>query len=89
MYFFYFSLNFRFFGLRTVFFELLHAKLCRITWNLHQKVGFGSETCKIERKHVFYMHFFLENVGFDLQTTFFHSFAVLLSFLVENDTERI
>ena len=36
------------FGLKAVFFELLHAKAFRIIWTLSQKVSFESETCKNE-----------------------------------------
>ena len=46
------------FSLITVFFELLHAKPCRIIWKLIQKVSLGSEMCIIERKPVFQLHFF-------------------------------
>ena len=39
---------FRFVGLKTMFFELLHAKPCRTIMRLHQKLSFGPETCEIE-----------------------------------------
>ena len=70
-------INLNSFGLKTVFFELLHA--CRIIRKLTQKVSLGSETCKIERKHFF--NDVIENVVFGLQNVFFDSFNVLLSFL--------
>ena len=79
---------FYFFGLNTVVFELLHAKPCRIIWKLPQKVRFGSETCKIEPKHVFQMHFY-ENVVCGLQTTFLIMLACSWVFWPKNDTERI
>ena len=52
-----------FFGLKTVFFELLHAKPCRIIWKLPQKVNLGSETRKIELKHYF-LSAFLRKLSF-------------------------
>ena len=55
---------------------------------LPQKVSLGSEMCKIERKHIL-KSTFLRKYRLGLQTTFFDSFSVLLSFLAENDTERI
>ena len=42
--------NFKSFNLKTVFFELLHAKPCRTIMKLPQKVSFGPETCEIEPK---------------------------------------
>ena len=33
-----------------MFFELLHAKSCRIIWKLFQKVSFEPKACKIEQK---------------------------------------
>ena len=38
------------FGLKTLFFELLHAKPCRIIWKLLRKLSLGSETCEIAPK---------------------------------------
>ena len=44
--------NLNLFGLKTVFFELLHAKPCTPIWNLPlpQKASFGPETCDIGPK---------------------------------------
>ena len=46
-YFWIFNFNFKFFGLKTLFFKLLHAKPCRTIMKLHQKFRFGPETCEI------------------------------------------
>ena len=42
------GLIFKVFGLKIVFFELLHAKPYRIFYKFRQKISFESETCKIE-----------------------------------------
>ena len=39
-----------FVGLKTVLFELVHAKPCRTIIKLPQKVSFGPETCEIGPK---------------------------------------
>ena len=36
--------------LKTVFFELLHAKPCRIIWKFPQKLSFEPEMCEIGPK---------------------------------------
>ena len=50
------------FGLKTVFFELLHAKPCRTIMVLPQTISFGSETCKIKPK--LFLTYFYENKQF-------------------------
>ena len=46
----YFLTDLNVFGLKFVFFELLHAKPCRTIMKLLQKVSFGPEACEIEPK---------------------------------------
>ena len=90
-----FSHMFKMCGLKTLFFEVLQAKPCRIIWKLPQQINFECETCETEPKvlqklhgnctgtYVPFLIHFTKNIVFCLQTRFCGSFNVLLSFLEE------
>ena len=48
-----FGLILKFFGLKAVFFKLLHEKPCRTIMKLPQKINFEPETCEIAPKFWF------------------------------------
>ena len=52
-YFLIFCMIFKSFGLKTVFFELLHAKPCRTIMKSPQKVSFGPERTKLDKNSDF------------------------------------
>ena len=72
----YLLIIFKFVGLKTICFYLLHAEPCMFIWKLPQKLNFGSPI---------FLHntFFSKIVVFGLQTTFFDGKTVFFRFLAE------